>query len=266
MNSNSLSLVNGSQAFTLERAQGYNTATRTVPNARDSEVNCIEEALAYADISHVKHVVEIGSGQGFSTRVILNNLSEGAKVTAIEPSEHMALNAPSDNRLTMIISSLTSAGLHKDSADMIVSVAAFHHIPNKFQTLLECRSVLRDGGKVVLIDVNHGTEAQRWFDFVVRPYCPSSHEADFLDESLVRILAERAGLSHLTSYVHSTPWYFENHQQMVTYARNLFCITDGSPDIPTLLQKYLNPSVQGGHLAMQWSLGVHILQKQNMDN
>ncbi len=266
MNSNSLTLADGSQAFTLERAEGYSAASRAIPNARDAEVTCIEEALAQGGISNAKHVVEIGAGQGFATRVILNNLSERGKVTAVEPSEHMALKAPNDNRLTKIISSLTSANLLKDSADMIVSVAAFHHIPNKFQTLLECRSILRDGGKIVLVDVNHGTEAQRWFDFVVRPHCPSSHEADFLDESFVRVLAERAGLSHLTSYVHPTPWYFQNHDQMVTYARDLFCITDSSPDIPGLIQQYLTPCIQEGYLAMQWSLGVHILQKQNMDS
>ena len=263
MDTNSAIQAGGLQAFTSERAVGYKSASISAPMARASEITCIEHALLTAGIDNANNVVEVGAGQGFATSVLLKLLPSDATLISIEPSAHMAAHLPNDHRLTKKICALTSAQLAKDSVDLIVSVAAFHHITNKYQTFLECHSILREGGTLIIIDVNHGTEAQRWFDFVVNHHCPSRHEADFLDEDFSRILSKRSGLRHVRSYIEQTPWRFDSREEMDLYAQGIFCLTTNQPDIRQLINQNLKPAKHNGMYEMSWSLGVHIFIKSD---
>ena len=256
--------TDGIQAFTNERAAGYKSASTGSPLARAAEITCIEHALLTAGIENANSVVEVGAGQGFVTALLLKLLPSAATLICIEPSSHMAAHLPDDHRLTKKICALTSAQIPKDSVDLIVSVAAFHHIPNKYQTFLECRSILREGGTLIIIDVNHGTEAQKWFDFVVNPHCPSRHEADFLDEDFSRVLSNRSGLRHERSYIERTPWRFDSREEMELYAQGIFCLTTNQPDIRQLINQNLTPIKNNGKYEMSWSLGVHIFTKSDI--
>ncbi|MBA2675452.1 class I SAM-dependent methyltransferase [Ramlibacter sp.] len=250
------------EGFNEERAQTYAAATRMAPDARRNEALQVGYALDRLVAAPLQRVVELGTGQGFGTARILERLAPDGVVHGVDASPFMLGHAKEDKRLKRHAGALDQLQLQADSADLAFSIAAFHHIPNKWITLEEVRRVLKPGAAFLIVDVAHDTPAQRTFDYIVRPYCTSGHDADFLDKAWASVLARRAGFTLEAVRVEDTDWHFASEPQMLEYVRDLFCLHLPLPEIRVLLDRWLAPyQAEGGRWVLPWSLGFYTLRK-----
>jgi SAM-dependent methyltransferase len=207
-------------------------------------------------------VVELGTGQGFGTTSLLKRLAPDGLIHGIDASTHMLGHALEDPRLLRHVGALDQLELPAGSVDFAFSIAAFHHIPNKWLMLAELNRVLKAGARILIIDVAHDTPAQRCFDYIVRPYCSSGHDADFLDAAWASVLAERAGLCLESVSIADTDWVYDSEAQMTEYARDLFALQIPTSRVRKLIDRWLGPSRQAsGQWVLPWSLGFFVLSK-----
>jgi len=250
------------EGFTEERALSYAAAGKAAPDARNNEAVQVRAALDTLAIRDLAQAVELGTGQGFGTACLLERLAPQGKIYGIDASAYMLDQAKDDPRLRRHAGSLDQLQLAPNSIDFAFSLAAFHHIPNKWLMLEEVKRVLKPGAAFLFVDVTHGTEAQRCFDYIVRPYCSAGHDADFLDEAWATVLAQRAGLTLESVRVERADWVFATEAQMLAYARDLFCLQLSTDDIRPLLKQWLKPyQADDGQWVMPWSLGFYVLRK-----
>ncbi len=245
--------------FSVERANRYAEASNAVPSARDAELTRIRETLDRLGRKDFKSVLEIGVGQGFGTSVLLEYLAKDGSITGVDASEHMASRVANNKHVKIHVGALDALALEKDSIDFAFSLAAFHHIPNKYLVLQEIKRLLQPGALFLIVDVNHETQAQEIFDYVVRLHCVTGHDADFLDSKWVKLLAERSGMEHISSKLEAADWLFEDEAEMVRYVRDLFCLELSIDDVEMILRPWLE--ARSDKKIFPWSLGFHLLRK-----
>ncbi len=249
--------------FSRERADRYASATANAPAARELEKVRIREALDKLGKHGCNSMLEIGIGQGFATSVLLDYLSPTGTILGVDASNHMQQKIPAESRIRLHVGALDELDLPANSIELSFSLAAFHHVPNKYLTLNEIRRVLVPGANFLIVDVNHDTEAQRTFDYIVREHCSSGHDADFIDEQWIRLLATRSGFEHVSSTIEPAPWMFADENELLAYVRDLFCLEIDRANLKVLVDKYLQPyrDAASGRWMLPWSLGFHLLKK-----
>jgi ubiquinone/menaquinone biosynthesis C-methylase UbiE len=249
--------------FDRERADRYEDASRNVPGARDNERRRVEEALQRLGRTRYDSILELGIGQGFATPTLLKYLDPQGTLLGIDASSHMQKKIGEDPRIQLHVGAIDELQLPADSIDLAFTLAAFHHVPNKFLTLNELRRVLRPLSHFLIVDVNHGSQAQETFDYIVRPHCHSGHDADFLDEEWARLLARRSGLEHVSSSVESADWVFSTEDELLGYVKDLFCLEPDTAQLKPLVDRILKPHrcADTGRWVLPWSLGFHLLRK-----
>jgi len=248
--------------FSEERSSAYSKATRSFPHAREGEKTAVTRALNDLGLQKVERIVEIGAGQGFGTAMLREHLTEGGKIFAIDASEHMLANCSESPDVRKFVGSLEQLELGENSVDFAFSLAAFHHVPHKYLVMQELERVMKPGARLLIVDVCHGTPAQEIFDYVVRPFCPNGHDADFLDSDWAALLARRSKLDHVSSTISVTPWEFDSQEQLYDYAKDLFCLDIGIDRVKVELDKWLKPEpAANGRCSWPWSLGFHTFVK-----
>lgn len=249
--------------FNEARSDGYASATASVPYARDEERAKVRAFLDEFECNHFDRILEIGIGQGFGTEMLLPRLTNDGMIHAIDASESMVNRFTKNDRVQVWVGSLLDMRLEDNSIDFAFSLAAFHHVSNKSVVLEELYRIMRPGAHFLIVDVNHGTQAQRMFDYVVAKHCPQGHDADFLDEEWVTMLCRRIGFEHVASRIESTPWQFRTEQSMVDYIKALLCLHIPTQEVRQLTHQYLSPEFDysKNKWDVDWSLGFHMIQK-----
>jgi ubiquinone/menaquinone biosynthesis C-methylase UbiE len=249
--------------FNRDRADRYAEASRHVPTARDNELVRVKEALARLGGRPYRSILELGIGQGFATPALLERLDPQGFILGVDASAHMEQKFAGDPKVRLHVGALDELQLPANSIEFAFSLAAFHHVPNKFLTLNEIHRVLKPGSNFLVVDVNHGSPAQATFDYIVRPYCDSGHDADFLNESWAQLLAARSGFEHVNSSVESTDWVFSSENEALVYVRDLFCLEIDLSELKPLVDDILEPRrcPESGSWVVPWSLGFHLLRK-----
>jgi ubiquinone/menaquinone biosynthesis C-methylase UbiE len=115
------------------------------------------EALTSLGLADGMSVLEIGSGPGFYTE-LLCGLVPNASITGLEIDPELIAHAESRlaGRVSRFVErSVLDTGLPDDSFDFAVARLVLQHIPDQEQALKEILRVLRPGGRLVVIDVDH---------------------------------------------------------------------------------------------------------------
>lgn len=134
-------------------------------------------------------VADVGSGTGIFTRCLLE---KGSRVFAVEPNGDMRKKAEASlekySDFVSVAASGESTGLEENSVDFVTAAQAFHWFDReKFR--LECRRILRPGGKVLLVwnTKNPSSDVVGEIGALNRRFCPSfsgfSGGIDFSDSS-----------------------------------------------------------------------------------
>ena len=247
--------------FSRTRAERYALATNSAPEARNAEIQKLTGILQRLGIAACDRIVELGAGHGFATVALTNFLAPNGVVLAVDNSPYMADHIRPHNHIRPMVASFSSLEIETGTAELVVSLATFHHITHKTLVLQEAKRVLLPGGHIVIADVYHETPVQRFFDHVVRKYCSEGHDWDFLDAPFMEILARRVGMRHLDSWVEPTDWRFTDEDTMLKYLSNLTSLELGIADLKPLVDEWLQPQrdADRGSILLPWSLGFHVL-------
>lgn len=110
-------------------------------------------------IKEDSEILEIGSGPGFFTKILLDNFSE-AKIISLDNDEkllklaHNNFNKDYGERVTFVKDDITKASLPDDYFDYIIARFVFQHLSNPIAALKEIFRLLKPGGRVIIIDVD----------------------------------------------------------------------------------------------------------------
>ena len=124
-------------------------------SARARNIKIIERLFSQIDLSNVKKVLEVGCGIG----VLSSYLAEKYKweVTGIDLDSEQIERAKNDYRenkyLKFFEADATKLPFGDNEFDLVLSVDALHHIPNRNKTSGEINRVLESNGFYVLVDI-----------------------------------------------------------------------------------------------------------------
>ncbi len=131
----------------------------------------------YSDIGMTADsvIADIGSGTGILTRQLLER---GSKVFAVEPNADMRAGAELDlggfKNYVSINGTAENTTLDDSCVDFITAATAFHWFDrNAFKS--ECRRILKDGGKVIIVYNSRDEDSDfvKIFYEINRKYCPN---------------------------------------------------------------------------------------------
>jgi len=123
-------------------------------SARARNIKTIEQLFSQIDLSNVKKVLEVGCGIG----VLSSYLAEKYEweVTGIDLDPEQIERAKNDYRENKYIKFLeanaTKLPFGDNEFDLVLSVDAMHHIPNRNEAFDEINRVLKSDGFYVLVD------------------------------------------------------------------------------------------------------------------
>lgn len=257
--------ANAPEGFSVERAERYARATSAAPAAREGERVAVRAALDRLSLGSHHKIVEMGVGQGFGTATLLTYLAPEGQLIGVDASAFMMRNIGVHPQTLLHVGALDDLQIQADSVDLAFCLAAFHHIPNKFLVMQELARILAPGACFVIVDVTHGTPAQETFDYLVRPYCTTGHDADFLDQCWAELLADRTGFVLESLDIAPMDWLFDNEAIMLQYVCDLFCL-DMTPDAAAAhIRKWLKPYLRAdGTWVLPWSMGIYVMRKSGL--
>jgi ubiquinone/menaquinone biosynthesis C-methylase UbiE len=104
-------------------------------------------------------VLEVGSGPGFVTKQLLDDLPN-SHVTALEIDPVLIEKARNylghayDSRFEMVEGNVMSTGFPDDTFDFVYARYLFQHLPDPVGAAKELKRVLKPGGKLAIFDVD----------------------------------------------------------------------------------------------------------------
>ena len=234
-----------------KRADSYHAAMEACPDARAEEFEHAVRALA---LDPHGLICDVPAGGGY----LRDYVPVPAEFTFVETSSYFAERCPRGEGCRVVEGSLESLPLATDSTDYALSLAAFHHLPDKEATLREFARVVRPGGRVVVADVEEGTGTGRFLNEFVDEFNSMGHEGRFLDEDFYGAFSS-AGLKLREVRRPDLRWRFGDEIEMASFCRRLFGLdlaTDG--DVIDGIRKHLGYAKDGAGVAMEWQLSYAV--------
>ncbi|WP_066893264.1 class I SAM-dependent methyltransferase [Clostridium nigeriense] len=104
-------------------------------------------------------ILEVGSGPGFYTKILLDNFNN-SEVVSLDNDETLLnfalkmLNKDYSNRVSFMNDDITNSSMPNDYFDIVVARFVFQHLQDPIKALKEIYRILKPGGKVIIIDVD----------------------------------------------------------------------------------------------------------------
>ena len=231
------------------RGSSYDRAMGQFPGARDREFSNLFEGL---NLEAISRVADIPSGGGYLQR----HLPATVEIDSYEPCSEFKTHhhgAPID---------LENLALKVDNYDLIVSLAAIHHVSNKARFIQRCHKGLKPGGFLCLGDVPANHSISQFLDNFAGRHNGTGHSGDYLTADKVEAMVRAQGFSVLASEVKPCPWVFASQQDMVDFCSGLFSLTAVSDgELLDALQHYVGIAVTPHQVSLNWELLYITLQK-----
>ena len=115
-----------------------------------------KESLKEIKYQNNLSILDLGCGTGQLLLELKNKFTK-AKLFGLDNNESMLKVAKSKlKNVKLIKSSSDKIPLKNNSIDYVISTEAFHHFPEPEKTLLEMKRILKNNGKIIIIDINFG--------------------------------------------------------------------------------------------------------------
>lgn len=105
------------------------------------------------------HVLDVGGGAGQLAALLSHELS--AHVTVLDPTADLVAYVPVSERVAAVRGTAEAMPLSDDAFDAIVVTDAFHHFRDQGAAVAEFVRVVRDGGLVLVLELDRRTFAMR---------------------------------------------------------------------------------------------------------
>ncbi len=111
------------------------------------------EALKRHGLAEGQQVLDVGSGTGVLALIAQETVGEKGRVVALDPSTGMLTQARANGVTSMITGLAESLPFPDGQFDMLTMGYALRHVADLEQTFVEYRRVLKNGGKVLLLEI-----------------------------------------------------------------------------------------------------------------
>ena len=195
------------------RGHLYDRAMRLFPTARDNE---FLQLLKPLDLADYRRIYDIPAGGGYLAKF----LDPGVDLTEFEPAAHFASDRARDVNLELL-------NLAPGQADLVISMAAMHHVANKPGFFAAAIEALRHGGCFCVGDAAAGSGVARFLDEFVGIHNGMGHSGAYLpaDIAACQALAGPAARMERCN-VAPCPWRFADLAAMTAFCRDLFGLQD----------------------------------------
>lgn len=236
-----------------QRGELYNQAHQLVPSAREME---LEAMLRWLVPQAGERILVVAAGGGFDAVGIENHLYPGsADILCLEPSTIFSDLIPS--HFEVLHAPLHQIQIGDESVDVVLNLAALHHIELRDEAFDEWVRVLKPGGRIVVGDVPQGSRTGDFLNDVVHRLTPGGHEGVFLEEGYLTNAFTNRGLTGCVEGTESYTWNFKDEAEMIAFSAKIFGMINGSyGDIKAGIEKYLQPeySIEESRACYEWSL------------
>ena len=245
--------MNNKYADTFEqRGHPYDQAMQRFPDSRNQEFERLFDDIR---LEAVQDVLDLPSGGGYLAR----HLPDHCQLSSADPSQPF--------RTSDAIHSidLECLDLPEKAYDLVVSLAALHHIDNKQGFLRSLIRALRPGGYCCFADVARGSGISQFLDQFAGAYNGTGHKGDYLDvDQPYPGLHQQEGAKLINHSVKPCPWLFDSESAMATFARLLFGLSHVTDEqVVSALKRYVGFDIdpKTGQIQLNWELLYITVQK-----
>ncbi len=134
-------------------------------------------------------ILEVGSGPGFFTKILLDNFNE-CEITSLDNDDKFLefaynnLKTKYGDRVTFVKDDITKTSIPDNYYDCIIARFVFQHLSDPLSAAKEIFRILKPGGKVIIIDV----DSELW-----GLTYPKNNLIKFLNDSLSKVQSNLKG-------------------------------------------------------------------------
>jgi len=219
------------QEFEGIRSRLYKEALKEYPNARNEDINIMKK---YLKPKVGERILEIGSGSGFFSGKISEIVSDKGRLIVSDPSleqldEVKKLGKKNIDLIQFVQFGSKDVDLEKDKVDAIWSFGAMHHMIQKSKSFRNMDRILKNGGRIIVIDVFSGSSLAKHFDDKVAKYCITGHEVMFWSKEYTETLCYLVGFTKPKFYELNIKWRFKNKKDIGIFLYKLHAMTKTTP-------------------------------------
>ena len=195
------------------------------------------------------NVLEVGCGDGRLTEKLR---SVSVRVLGLDPDPGSIDKARHllGNGVKLVLGSGESIPLAGNSVDTVVFSLSLHHHPNPEKALAQARRVLKEGGRILVLEPVAGTSLNTLFRLI-------HDEDDAYDRAIAAI--SQCGLKVAEQGAYSFVWRFEDFEEMVNHLYSHFDLEPEEPQVKAM-ENILGSRVQDRPLDIEDTTRYWLLQ------
>ncbi|MGF1485154.1 MAG: class I SAM-dependent methyltransferase [Opitutales bacterium] len=231
-----------------KRGAAYHEAMQRWPKARGNELQTI---IDWAQPRPEDLVLDLPSGGGYLRPL----LPEGARLIAIDESENFLHSGPHAGSVEARCAPLDATGLPANHANVAISLAGLHHVPDRVTVFAEVFRVLKPGGVFCVADALAGGAVARFLDGFIDQHNSSGHEGRYLTQASSEEL-RRAGFEVERAESVDYPWVFPDREALGGYCKLLFGLdlAGDEASVAEGIAEWLPVHERDGQTHLDWSL------------
>lgn len=238
-----------------QRGRDYDQAMRLYPNARDAEFLNLFESI---DLDLVTNVADIPAGGGYLAKF----LPDTCHIDSIEPCAQFLPN----HTFTTDVG-LDRIKLSTKSYDLIISLAAIHHVREKSTFIGNAYRALTDGGFLCIGDASSNSPVATFLDTFAGQHNGTGHAGIYLEKDTVTDIVHPLGGKIIHNQEKPCPWIFDQQETMLDFCRLLFGLKNvADPELLKALNKYIGISNKSSTVILNWRLRYVTVYKPTSSN
>ena len=226
-----------------QRGREYGEAMQRFPTARRAEFLRLFDGV---DLGAVRTMADIPSGGGYLSAFV----PDACDIDYIEPcGEFRPQNAhQTDVGLEEIV-------LAEASYDVVVCLAAVHHVKAKTTFLGNLYAALKPGAVLCLGDVAAGSSISRFLDDFAGRHNGTGHRGMYLEPDTVADILRALGAEILCCESKPCPWRFDTKADLLAFCRLLFGLKNlKDAELMEALEHYVGVTEHDAGVALNWRL------------